>query len=104
MAKFAVDYRDSIAHVARLSVVGAIAAYGAKAIGVQNSVLFTATIGAGLGWGACWAYQAWFSQPKGVERPGEAGLTRMASQRAAMDNSIRATMPANEKIDAERKG
>lgn len=97
------DYRDSVAHAARLSVVGAVAAYGAKAIGVQNSVLLTATIGAGLGWGACWAYQAWFGQPKGVERPGEAGLNRIANQRAALDNSIRATMPTGEKADAERK-
>jgi len=98
-----VDYRDSVAHAARLSVVGAVAAYGAKAIGVQNSVLFTATIGAGLGWGTCWAYEAWFGQPKGVERPSEPGLNRIANQRAELDNSIRATVQTGEKADAERK-
>ncbi|WNJ89524.1 hypothetical protein [Bosea sp. 685] len=87
-------FRDWLLQLGGVAFLGAAAAFASKVLGVDKSTIAVGLVGVLVGWCACWLKNAWFSQPKGIARPGEAGLTRIAIQRSSIDNSIRAPLPA----------
>ncbi|WP_199084790.1 hypothetical protein [Bosea sp. ASV33] len=61
-------FRQLVVYLIGTALLGALTAFLAKFFSIEKSTISTGMIGVGIGWGACWFWNAWREQPRGTTK------------------------------------